>query len=118
MKYIITLSLILTFNYCVAQNKVVRYCEIHIMESGFSRNNISAEVVPGKIDSLTFFNDKSKMYKISRLNTRTDVLNFMSSEGWLLFSITSNTIRNESVFQRFFFYKEFYSSALPGTNKP
>lgn len=91
------------------QKRTIKYCEIHVRERGLSRNNISVEVVPGKVDSLSFFSDKTKMYKISRLITRTDVLNFMSAEGWTLSFITSNGDESD---QRLIFSKEFFNTVV------
>ena len=91
-----------------AQNKVVKYCEV-IGYNGetFNREKSKFLLSIGIVDSLFSSKDtnlKVQLQKVNSLKTSSDVLNYMSSIGWTLVTI--------SVGDRFYFKKEFDPSEL------
>ncbi len=112
MKRLIYLIILLSFSTILthAQDKIVKYCEIDIQEVGLSGGKFRVELFIGKVDSLFSpqnINVKNDMQKVKSLSTAPDVLNYMSSLGWSLVTVTGITGR-----KYLYFKKEFKLSDL------
>lgn len=98
-----------------AQNKVVKYCVVQAEPKAFSRDweIVTVKLSMGKVDSLFNFktpNMKNQLQKVTSFDNRPDVLNYMSSIGWSLVTISAG--------DRFYFKKEFDPSELSSTTTP
>lgn len=95
-----------------AQTKLAKYCEIMVSERSKNRGYIRLAV--GQIDSLFRFQDstiRSKLNRVNTISTVPDMMNYMSSLGWSLLTVT-NVGPDDMYSLRFFFKREFDRSEL------
>ncbi len=113
MKSVITLLFFsLFFIARTKAQKVEKYCEVVLYEKVFGVEKVNPKIQFGQIDSLFSFKNPSVMEnlkKVNSLNTRVDVLNYMSSLGW---SPVNNTGSGNASVSLYIFRRNFDVSEL------
>ena len=93
-------------NQSYEQTKVAKYCEVTTFVGGFA-GKLHVELITGKVDSLLLLEDaatKSQLQKVTTMKTAPDILNYMSTMGWLLVSVTTISPYKKT---NYYFVKEF-----------
>ncbi len=107
------LSILLSSTFIFAQSKVTRYCEV-IAEANSSRTldeKVILKIVLGKNEGYFSFRDTSivkQLKKVNELNTTTDLINYMSTNGWEIMNMIPSTAPVSR--RNYYFKREFDKS--------
>jgi len=97
-KAIILFFFFFAFVTSIHAQKIDKYCEVVCYLKALAVERCNPHIQLGEADSLFSFKDPSvveSLKKVNKFNTRTDVLNYMSRQGWTL--VSTNTLGSNAL---------------------
>lgn len=109
-----SLLLLILMSYGFSQDKIERFCTVHLYSNGSYSKLISTRIDYGQNTSSAFRDSsvRNGLQSITSLKTETEVLNRMAAMGWSLFSvIPSDHFLNTCIFKKEFNKNDLVNSS-------